>query len=259
MSKSILHKIDGKNWPLEIRWSTDEDMPRIHEWLQEEKSQGVHGNFLCNWNLTKQCHQEGNLLVLLDKMEGIPIGYQWGQLLQSGILQIRNSWRGKGLGRLVVEHCIDLALEQDEMVLQIECKPLSSIPFWKSMGFTVVEGEYGRNAQGYRVLTKPLQLPSEGVNTTVRISIFPEDRKWSDDVSPIDSFSPRSMQSTDGQVHLAERVAFSFHLHEGSRDPVIEILINGKVLYRDKAKYQEAQDRGVRLCLNGFFIDQVKI
>jgi len=257
LNKSVIHKVDGKERPLEIRWSTDDDAKNIYEWLKEEDRQGVLGNFLCNWHLTEQCHQERRLLVLFDKMNDIPIGYQWGQLLQSGILQIRYDWRGKDLGRLIVQHCIELAQNQDEAVLSIECKPPSSIPFWKSMGFTIVEGEYGNIAKGYLVLTKPLDRPAESAEAKVRVSSYPEERKWREDIAPINTFLPQAVRSANGTVYLAERAAFPSGVRNNWRDPVIEIVVDGRVIYRDKAKYEKAHHHGVRSCRNGFFIDQI--
>jgi len=117
VSKTVRHLVNGIERTLVIRRSNNRDIREIHDWLLEEDVQGVHGNFLCNWHLTYQSHEKGALLVLTDETEDRPIAYQWGMLLSSGILQVRNECRGKGLGRLLVEHCVELAIQQDEMVL----------------------------------------------------------------------------------------------------------------------------------------------
>jgi len=259
LTKTVIHIVDDVERPFVIRWSNNHDMQQIHDWLQEEDALEVHGNFLCNWNLTQQCHEEGVLLVLIDEIEGIPVAYQWGQLLSSGILQVRNDWRGKGLGRLIVEYCIELALQQDEMVLEIECKPSSSIPFWEAMGFTIIEGEFGKNAKGFKVLCKELALPPGGRPALAKISSFPEERKWLENVPAIASYRPDAIVADDGMVHLAERASFPMDFRRMSRDPVIEIIVEGKLIFRDKAKYQAAQAHGVKWCRNGFYIDAVKI
>jgi GNAT superfamily N-acetyltransferase len=259
VTNTVIHIVDKIERPFVIRWSKNHDMQPIHDWLREENRLEVHGNFLCNWNLTMQCHEEGLLLVLIDEIEGIPVAYQWGQLLSSGILQVRSGWRGKGLGRLVVEHCVELALQQDEMVLQVECKPSSSIPFWEAMGFTIIEGEFGENAKGFRVLSKELELPLGGRPVLATISSFPEERKWQEDVPAIASYRPDAIVADDGKVYLAERASFPISFRRLSRDLVIEIIVDGELIYRDKAKYQGAQDHGVKLCRNGFYIDAVTI
>ncbi|GJL60869.1 MAG: N-acetyltransferase [Nitrospirales bacterium] len=257
MGTSIVHDVGGKGHPLEIRWSTDEDLIKILEWLNEEDRAQIHGNFLCNWRLTQQFHENGRLLVLIDKLQAVPVGYQWGQLLQPGILQIRNEWRGKGLGRLVVEHCVELAQQQDEAVLLIECKPASSIPFWKRMGFEIVEGAHGGNAEGYRVLSKKLELPGNGEPVEVRVSSYPEEKKWKPDTPPLSAFSPTAVRDSDGLIHLNERAAFISGGPNGIGDLVIEILMDNAVIYCDKAKYEAAEKHGVQRCENGFFVDLV--
>lgn len=259
MTKTVIHIVDTIERPFVIRWSNNHDMQQIHDWLQEEDALGVHGNFLCNWNLTQKCHEKGALLVLIDEIEGIPVAYQWSQLLRSGILQIRNGWRGKGLGRLIVEYCIELALQQDEMVLRIECKPSSSIPFWEAMGFTIIEGDFGENAKGFKVLSKKLALPPGGKPTLATISLFPEERKWQEDAPALARYHLDAILAADGKIHLVERASFPMDFRRMSRDPVIEIIVDGKLIFRDKAKYPEAQAHGVKWCLNGFYIDAVTI
>lgn len=84
MAKSISHDVDGVVRNFVIRSSMNDDIAKIYEWLKEEDSLGVEGNFLCNWGLTEQCHREGSLLVLVDELEGIPVAYQWGQVTSIG-------------------------------------------------------------------------------------------------------------------------------------------------------------------------------
>ena len=74
-----------------IRKSADADIKAIRRWLEQEESQGTEGNFLCNWNLTLDAHSEGELLVYIDPASGEPVAYQWGALIQPGILQVRNA------------------------------------------------------------------------------------------------------------------------------------------------------------------------
>jgi GNAT superfamily N-acetyltransferase len=256
VGERILHKVDGKDLPLEIRWSTDDDLGKILQWLKEEDRFEIHGNFLCNWELTRECHNEGKLLVLIDKLQELPIGYQWGQLLRPGIMQIRNEWRRKGLGRLLVEHCIGLANQQDEAVLRIECKPSSSVSFWESMGFEIVRGTYDQNAKAYQILTKKLELPGQGESVKVRVSSYPEEKKWHSDIHPLSIFSPIAVRGSEGIIYFEERVAF--YSADPNRDLVIEIILDNTIVYCDKAKYEPAKHHGVKWCRNGFFMDFVE-
>lgn len=259
MSKTVSHLVNGIERALVIRRSNNRDIREIHDWLLEEDAQGVHGNFLCNWNLTYQCHEEGSLLVIIDETEGRPVAYHWGMLLSSGILQVRNEYRGKGLGRLIVEHCVELAIQQDEMVLQVECKPSSSIPFWEAMGFTIIPGDFRENPKGFRTLSKKMALPSDGRPASVMLKVFPEERKWKEDTPAVASFSLDAVITSDEKVYLAERVSFPDRSRTPGRDPVIEIAIGGQLLYRDKAKYQGAQNHGLNRCRNGFYIDTISM
>lgn len=259
MSRTLIHTVDGIERSLVIRWSNNKDVQGIQEWLREEDALEVHGNFLCNWSMTQRCHEEGTLLVLIDVNEDIPVAYQWGQLLSSGILQVRNSWRGEGLGLLMVEHCVGLALQQDEMVLQIECKPSTSIPFWERMGFTIVQGKYGRNATGYRVLSKELEQPQGGVSASVVISFYSEEILGNEDYPALARHCTEAIIAEDGKIHLAERAAFSKNCLSMGSDLVIEIMVEGELIYRDKAKRQGAKNHGVNRCCNGFYIDTVSI
>jgi len=258
MKKTITHIVDDITEVFDIRSSNSGDMQQIHRWLIDEDAQGIHGNFLCNWDLILMSHEKGELLVLIHEADGIPVAFLSGRLLFPGILQVRNDWRGKGIGRIVVEHCVELALLDDEMVLVVECSPSSSIPFWEVMGFNVVEGEFGKNAKGYRLLHKELALPCGGMKASVEISSFPEERKWKkEDVLATVSYSFEGVIADDGNVYLPLRASFPISLRSMSGDPVIEIIIDGEVVCCNKVKYPDALSHGVKMCANGFFMDTV--
>lgn len=164
-----------------IRRSTDADLRAIHAWLVDQNTRNVPGTFLCNWRLTEACHWDGELLVYVDGESGDPVAYQWGGLVRPGILEVRHDMRGKGIGKKLVARRIAQAYERDQCLLVIQCKPSSSVPFWKSMGFTVLNSVGGDN-YAYRILEKKYELPSEAIPVSVVIRFFPEERKWKDDV-----------------------------------------------------------------------------
>ena len=235
-------------------------MEAIYNWLADENQREVPGNFLCNWRLTKNCHEDRELLVYVDGKTQLPIAYQWGGLLHSGILQVKEDMRGKGIGTKLVARRIAEAYKKNECILCIQCKPSSSIPFWEKMGFTVFGNAYDKYA--YRILEKKLTLPGDGQLINIIIRFYPEDKKWSHELTdPIECFSPAATKTTDNTVYLSERVSFFDHIcrNNSSRDVVIEIEINGEIIYCDKAKYEEAQNLGVRRCLNGFYLDSIQL
>lgn len=239
-----------------IRRSSQADLEAIRSWLAEEERQGVHGNFLCNWSWIERAHRDGELLVYIDGKTSLPLAYQLGGLVTPGILQVRNICRGSGIGRKMVERCIARATKRDQYLLYIQCKPSTSIPFWEHMGFTLIE-DAGENSYAYRVIDKPLQLPSEGEAIAVVIRFFPESSKWDSQARPYVAYSPEARLAPDGIVHLAQRVQFHECAFSDVRDVVVEIEIGGVCRFRDKAKYEAARQVGVSRCVNGFYIDAV--
>jgi len=240
-----------------IRRSTDADLQAIHAWLSDEKSRGLPGNFLCNWRLTETMHQEGRLLVYVDGPSQVPVAYQWGGLIRPGILQVRHDMRGKGIGRKLVQRCVANAYKKDQCLLFIECKPSTSIPFWQSMGFTLLDGS-SPNTNAYRVLEKRNPLPGDGKLAEVTIRFFPEERKWDTSARPYCTERPLAVIAADGCAHLDQRVFFFEQRYEDVHDPVVEIIVNSKCHYFDKAKYDQARNLGLRRCTNGYFIDTIR-
>ena len=177
-------------------------------------------------------------------------------MVRPGILEVRYDMRGKGIGKKLVARRITQAYKRNQCLLVIRCKPSSSIPFWKSMGFTVFNSGNG-DSYGYRILEKKHEFPSEAIPISVAIRFFPEERMWKDDVPALSVAAPCAVYTSDGVVHLGERVFFLEAIHPNAQDPVIEIEIEGQVVFCSKAKYKEAQRAGVHSCTNGFYADQI--
>ena len=245
-----------------IRRSKPADLDAIHKWLIEEDAQGVHGNFLCNWSRIERAHRNGDLLVYLDGGTGLPLAFQLCGLIRPGILQVRFAYRGTGIGRRMVQRCIALATKRDERLLYIECKPSTSIPFWKRMGFTLIESTGEKNCSypitcAYQIINKLLPLPEQGVSVAVVIRFFPQSRKWEPDEKPCVVFSPQAKLTPDGTVYLAQRIQFHEKAFPNVREVVVEIGVNGICRFFDKAKYDEARQIGVTRCTNGYYIDML--
>ncbi|UNP30728.1 GNAT family N-acetyltransferase [Lysobacter gummosus] len=239
-----------------IRRSRATDIKAIRQWLEEEEAQSVPGNFLCNWSIIERSDRDGELLVYIDGATGLPVAFQLGRLLHSGILQVKYDYRGRGIGRKMVEHCVQLALRDDQCLLHIQCKPSCSIPFWQRMGFKVVKDNMGRN-NAFRILPKHLPLPDGGAHTRVVIRFYPENRKWTESAEPFSEQITAGRKLSCGTVKLDERVLFHETPHPDAGDVVVEIEVDGKRLHLDKAKYEESQAIGVVRCKNGWFIDQI--
>jgi GNAT superfamily N-acetyltransferase len=232
-------------------------MRAIHEWLQRQERDGVHGTFLCNWNLTRKQHEQGELLVYVDELSIDPVAYQWGGLVQPGILEVRADMRREGIGRKMVAHRLAEAFELGEDILFIQCTPSSSKPFWKRMGFELLEHEH-EPTHAYLVMPRKFDLP-QGQPVQVEVQWYPEARKWEKDTPPLSTLTSAAVRTSDGEVCLAER-AHCFHrrgIGADVGDVVLRIVVDGVEWYCNKAKYEEAEDLGVGQCRNGFYMDVV--
>ena len=239
-----------------IRYSTDIDLEEILLWLEDQDRAGVDGTFHCNRNLTIENHNEGKLLVYIDSETNKAIAYQWGGLITPGILEVRADKRRQGIGKALVEYRINEALINNNCLLRIQCEPASSIPFWKRMGFQL----YGNNMKNYayRLLRKKHDLPDNGIGVPVKISFYPEQRKWNDNTLPIKTFTPYAVQTPNDYVYLSERISFFDTTNEFRQDTVISIHVDGKLIYLDKAKYEEAIELGVSRDNGAFYLDKIK-
>jgi GNAT superfamily N-acetyltransferase len=141
-----------------IRRSTEDDLRAIHAWLLDQDARNVPDTFMCNWELTKDQHEKGKMLVYFDGTSGQAVAYQWGSLVHPGILEVRQDMRGQGIASKLVRHRIRQAYRRNQCILVIQCKPSSSIPFWQRMGFILFGSKMGKNF-AYRILQKKLRLP----------------------------------------------------------------------------------------------------
>lgn len=249
--------LSPNKWP-SIRPSTTEDLAVIHGWLARQDAAGVPGTFLCNWELTRRQHDDGELLVCVDEASGEAIAYQWGGLVRPGILEVREDWRGQGVGKLMVAYRLAEAFEHNDDLLLIQCKPSSSIPFWQRMGFELMEGAQGKT-YGFRTIQRALELPDDGEPVPVTVEWFPEQRMWNPTTPALATFSPCAARTLDGDVYLAERVHW-FDSLPGRRSQgnvVLRIVVKGEERYCDKARYEAAADVGLQHCRNGYYLDTI--
>lgn len=232
---------------LSFRLATDHDVETIYSWLLEHDRREVHGSFLCNWNLTKRVHDHRQLL--LAAFEDEPVAYIWGDF---GILEVREDFRKKGVGKQLVEYAMQRAISSGRIAVSIECKPESSIPFWEKMGF-----EFHNENEASFVFEKSLDIPADGSPVNVEILFYPEQAKWTPETSSIKSYSPIAVLDNQGTIHFRNRVAAYVGSDSYNGDAMIEISVDGEPVYFDKAKYSEARAIGVTYNSGAFYIDKV--
>jgi len=231
-----------------------EDLAEIRAWLELQEKIGVEATFLCNWAQIERAQAEGELLVYLDPATGSRLGFQLGGLLTPGILEIRQDRRGQGLGREFAEHCMALAFEAGEDILFIQCEPHTSIPFWRSMGFTIVDHE--GKTYGFQILHRNLQTAA-GEPVQVEIEWYAEEKNWNNAAAPLQRQVLTGIRTPEDGVQLPVRVHYFDRFATGRTqgDTVVRIVVDGVEWYNGKAKYDDADDVGVSRCRNGFAVD----
>lgn len=230
---------------IHIRAGRKSDLPAIRAWLEEEEVRDVHGNFLCNWNIIAN----SDALYVATVGDRI-VGYQVGALVQSGILQVREEWRHRGVGTALVRYLIALNKRRGNWLLRVQCKPRSSIDFWKRMGFTIDE-----SANGFLALTAKLRQP-KGEPVGVVITFYPEQVKWKPETPPLSTHTVEGVLK-GGKVYLPRPVVQDEGTYVDVRDMVVRIEVDGVERYRDKARYERAGDVGIRSCRGGFWLKTV--
>ena len=210
-----------------IRKSTDDDVESIHQWLKEQCSDSSCESLYVNWSLTLQAHKEGKLIVYIEPQSNEPVAYQWGDLVQPGILEVKKDKRNHGIGAKLVRHCIQNAIEQNICALHIQCKPSSSIPFWERIGFVIYNSSSNK---AYKILEKDLALPGNAMNIPVCIRFYPECRNWDENTTPIETFNQTAVQTPDDVIHLKRRICVFNSLDIWKNDVVVEIVVDGERL-----------------------------
>jgi len=231
--------------------ATDIDLDYIKEWLRAEHAKFGKG-FWVNWSIIERTHYEGDLIVLREQSNAVAFHTEGETLNRNSVLAVHPEKRGQGLGTTLASYIISKARNADEVVLEIECAPDTSKPFWNSLGFQLMPDDffgYGSDF-AYLPLEKTLMLPTDGTSVSVTVRYF-------DDHSPrlLQQYQLQGRRLNDGTIALERRViGFS---KPTSSDVGVEIDIDGQpFLRRNRAKYLEAF--GFVRTDNAFYLDSIK-
>jgi GNAT superfamily N-acetyltransferase len=235
------------NINLNFRSATDSDMKSIYTWLVEQDKRGVHGSFLCNWNLTREIYEEEKIIVGIQ--DGFPIAYMW---VNFGIVEVHEEFRGKGAGRKLVTHGVELLRKAGDFCIRIECAPTTSIPFWLKMGF-----ELYSDKDAYLTLENKVSLPSTGVPVEVEICVYPESKKWNPETSVHNTFRPKAVRDSSGVIVLDNRVVVFTGGKILGRKPVVIIKIEGSEVLCDTTKSPNASKLGFQYGNCSYAIEKI--
>jgi len=236
-----------------IRNSTNEDIAAIKIWLSAESISDQTHSFIDQWDIIEKRHRSGSLLVCLDPSHQHPIAFQVNASVDPQILVVRKEWRRKGVGESLVEHYIKEVLPKKEPIPVVQCCPLSSVPFWKKMGFRVWTT---KNYSTYgRLLIEPKRkLPKNRPTIWVRIkasSLSTSEDRYETIVRR------KAAIMAGGSLALEQRVALFDPRHPFYETPFLEVFAGRKLVFRGKANSPQATQLGFERCENGFFIDKL--
>ncbi|MES2433051.1 MAG: GNAT family N-acetyltransferase [Pseudomonadota bacterium] len=240
-----------------IREANKGDLLELHDWLQREYRE-INEGFFSNWNLIEEAFDVGELVVLV--VEGQSVAFLVDGRYGPDIVEVRPDLRGRGFGQIIAEEAIRRAYKRDLSVIKIACAPITSVPFWRKMGFTTVAGRDGRGGGdfAYKILEKDL-VQQNGIRGLFSISLFPEERGYNTNTKP--HFTVQGVGSVAGSVlHLPSRVALFEARTQHSDDMVVRVEINGSCLFEDKLKRPAAAEIGVLSDVGyNYFIDFINI
>lgn len=236
-----------------VRSAVDSDIPVIESWLKQYPDVD---SLAINWNTTLEIYTEKGMLVFEDAETKKAVAYFWGSLNStSSILEVRADRRGNGIGQAFVSYLLKMAADAGEGLLRIDCAPASSEAFWRAMGFDIERDHY--HLLGKRILPIPRPLPPHADPVEVIVRFFLEQAAYKEaGVLALVEYRPVAVKDQNGTVWLNEKLAY---FDPPEQDLVIELTLNGKNVYRDKAKYKEAEALGVIKCDNGYAIEKITL
>lgn len=236
-----------------VRSAVDSDIPVIESWLKQYS--GVD-TLAMNWNITLKIYSEKGMLVYEDAATKEAVAYFWGSLNStSSILEVRPDHRGNGIGQALVSYLLNMAVNAGEGLLRIECAPESSEEFWRAMGFDIERHRHQLFGKRILPIPRPLPLPADPIEVIVRF--FPEQAMHKEaSVRAFVEYHPVAVKDQNGTVWLNEKLAY---FDSPEQDLVIELTLDGKTVYRNKAKYKEAEALGVIKCDNGYAIEKITL
>lgn len=233
---------------VEIRLATAADLAEIEAWLRAERNETGEG-FYCNWSVIQRGVEYDETFAMLRNSEAVAV-------LVDGtagpdILSVRPDLRGTGIGGQFARWLFERALARDYSVLEIECEPRTSVPFWRKHGFLPMGTGPDGFRHAYKLLVREHPL-IDGPEVTVVVSLFPKEKKWSPSTVPYWVRTERGRRQS-GRVQLPARVALYQPGEPHLADCVVRVTVESEWVCEDKLKYPESREHGIYRDPGGFY------
>lgn len=239
-----------------LRAATQQDLDEVMAWLKEEdRNEGT--GFWCNRSVIQDAFNEGELHVAV--LDCHPVALLAYGLTNNGILETEPRFRGRGLAKQLVERAIRAERDRDKRcILEFQCAPETSVPFWKHLGFAIF-AQHGQT-YGRMILERAHPVPTGEV-----VSVLVE-RHWDPaqhypPAPRVSLVEPPAVRLQSGEIALAQRVIFADDTPEfcgHRRDPVARIIVEGRQIFFDKVKRERARMLGMEEDCDGvFYLDRL--
>lgn len=216
---------------------TNKQVKEIEQWLRSEKEK-TGGGFYCNWNIIKSSFDNNELVTI--SLNNRTIGFAtWrrttGKTARIEIAKVKHTHREKGIGKKLTGFVLDFLKDSGVCVVDLQCSPSDSEPFWKRLGFVEFPDppeNYNLNSDDnkelYLILTEHLQTSlTQLADETIELWNYQRYKK--DDNTP-----PTYIWN----VKLIERTRRLLRpiIHPAHYDWRLRWRIDGKIIYDGKVK-----------------------
>lgn len=227
------------------RIPTDADMALIKSWLQKEEEDDGQ-SLIVHWDMLEDGRDKGETLAFI--VDQFPVGFVLEGRCGPDIISVAPDYRNRGIGSDIMKVVESRYRERGTSVIEVRCASLDGAALARRAGYLGLKNERAglRVTMGFKVLDYPLDLPN-GPGTDVILRLYPESRGWKDAVAPHFEHGMQARADKDGILRLPQRVALYVKPGYHDCDCILEIEVEGKLIYRDKVKRQRALDLGVQI------------
>jgi len=231
--------------------ATKDDLNVIMGWLKREYKANGEG-FWCNHRMIKRCFKDH--CVWVARNNGEAIAFLAGDF---DILCVREDWQRRGIGTTLVNEAVTRVYNDGRNVINIECTPCTSLPFWEKHGFRRY-GNHDFPILARRILSRIYSVPADLVRTSIVISFYEEEVLYKNSIEPIHMHELIGGMQDNSIVVLPQRIINCDNPTRG--DLVVKIEVDGREVFFDKAKRDRAKIIGIEQDRYGiFFIDKIRM